>query len=130
MKDSDTVVFRSKGYFARIDFQQHKGWFDNIYKTAFVEFPFNKYISTLDQVEWIMDESRLELRSDLGADYEILSKLNDKELIDYNLSGPEFISVHKEQDSLRFYAGQASYNLSQYTIDIEGVKLIVYWLRL
>jgi len=124
LKDSDTVVFRSKGYFARIDFQQHKGWFDNIYKTAFVEFPFNKYISTLDQVEWIMDESRLELRSDLGADYEILSKLNDKELIDYNLSGPEFISVHNEQDSLRFYAGQASYSLSQYTIDIEGVKLI------
>ncbi|MCB2207656.1 MAG: hypothetical protein KQH67_05120 [Bacteroidetes bacterium] len=124
LKEQDTVVFRSKGYFARIDFQQQKGWFDNLYENSFVEFPFNKYISTLEEVEWIMDESRLELKSEVGADYETLSMLNDKDLIDYNLSGPEFISVHKEQDSLRFYAGQASYSLSQYTIDIEGVKLI------
>ncbi|PLW95257.1 MAG: hypothetical protein C0591_11350, partial [Marinilabiliales bacterium] len=124
LKDQDTVVFRSKGYFARIDFQQQKGWFDNLYENSFVEFPFNKYISTLEEVEWIMNENRLELKSESGADYEVLSKLSDKELIDYNLSGPEFISVHEGQDSLRFYAGQASYNLSQYNIDIEGVKLI------
>jgi hypothetical protein len=124
LKGQDTVVFSSKGYFARIDFQQKKGWFDNLYENSFVEFPFNKFISTLEEVEWIMDENRLELKSEYGTDYDALSKLNDRELIDYNLSGPEFISTHKDHDSLRFYAGQASYNLNQYNIDIDGVKLI------
>ena len=124
LKDNDTVVFRAKDYFARIDFQQKKGWFDNLTEHAFLEFPFNKYVSTLDEVEWIMDEDRLELRSALSADMEQLNKLTNEELIDSYYKGPEFISVHPGQDSLRFFAEKASYNLSSYTIDVDGVKMI------
>jgi hypothetical protein len=124
LKNSDTVVFRAKDYFARIDFQQHMGWFDNLSGDAFIEFPFNKYYATLDEIEWVMDESRLELRSALSADMAKLDELTYEDMIDNKSVWPEFVSVHPQQDSLRFFTAKASYNLSSYTIDAEGVRMI------
>ena len=124
-KDVDTLVFKSNGYFARIDFEQQKGWFDNLTENAFVEFPYNKYISNLDEVEWEMSEDKIMLRSDLENNYKALDTLNDVQLIDYHLSGPEFISIESSPDSvIRFFAGQATYDLNSFTIDVENVKLI------
>ncbi len=124
-KDIDTLVFQSNGYFARIDFEQQKGWFDHLYANTFVEFPYNKYTSNLDKVEWEMAEDKILLKSDLGNNYQALDTLSDLKLIDYNLYGPEFISIEENPDSIiRFYAGQASYNLNNFTIDVDSVKLI------
>lgn len=124
-KDIDTLVFQSNGYFARIDFEQQKGWFDHLYDNTFVEFPYNKYISNLDKVEWEMAEDKILLKSDLANNYKALDTLSDLKLIDYNLYGPEFISIEEVPDSIiRFYAGQASYDLNNFTIDVDSVKLI------
>ncbi len=123
-RDSDSLVLDVRDYFAKIDFDEQKGWFRNIHDNSFIGFPFNKFISTLDEVEWIMPEDKLLLSSNIGEDYAALDTLNMLELIDYKLSGPEFISVAETIDSLRFFAGNATYNLNDYTIDIEGVKMI------
>ena len=45
-------------------------------------------------------------------------------MIDYALAGPEFISINPEYDSLRFFAGKAEYNLHDYVINIEGVRML------
>lgn len=121
---NDSLVFDARDYFAMIDFENQVGWFNHIHENSFVEFPFNNFISTLDEVEWIMNDDKLLLSSNLQEDYMGLDTLNQLELIDYNVYGPEFISIKKEQDSLRFFAGNATYNLSDYTIDVEKVKLI------
>lgn len=124
-KDVDTLVFQSHGYFAKIDFEQQRAWFNHSYENTFVEFPYNKYISNLDEVEWIMDEDKIELFSDLSTNYKALDTLNDLDLIDYKLKGPEFISIEQDPDSItRFFAGKATYNLNSFTIDVENVKLI------
>ena len=121
---TDSLVFEARNYFAKINFDEQMGWFNHIQSNSFVEFPFNNYISTLGNVEWIMDEDKLVLSSGLDFDYQAIDTLNNLQLIDYNGYGPEFISIKKEKDSLRFFAGNAIYNLTDYTIDVNKVKLI------
>ncbi len=122
--ENDSLVLDVRDYFAKIDFDQQLGWFTSIHHNSFIEFPFNQFISTLDEVEWIMTEDKLLLSSNLKDDYAGLDTLNMLQLIDYKLSGPEFISIEDKNDSLRFFAGNATYNLNDYTIDVEKVKLV------
>jgi hypothetical protein len=123
-RENDSLVLDVRDYFAKIDFDEQKGWFRNIHDNSFIGFPLNRFISTLDEVEWIMTEDKLLLSSNLEEDYTGLDTLNMLQLIDYKQSGPEFISIAETIDSLRFFAGNATYNLNDYTIDIEGVKMI------
>lgn len=121
---NDSIVFDVRDYFAKIDFDTHQGWFNHINDNSYVKFPFNNFISTLDEVEWRMDDDKLLLSSNLEDEYKSLDTMNFMQLIDYKLYGPEFISINKDQDSLRFFAGNATYNLNDYTIDVEKVRLI------
>lgn len=123
-RENDSLVFYANQYQSKINFDNQTGWFTHIYNNSFLKFPFNKYISTLDEVEWRMNEDVLFLQSNLGKDYQGMDTLNNIEMIDFEIVGPEFISVKSDQDSLRFFAGQASYDLKNYTIDIESVKMI------
>ncbi len=123
-RDNDTLVFYANQYQANINFDAQTGHFNHIYNNSFLKFPFNKYISTLDEVEWRMNEDVLVLQSNLGRDYRGIDTLTNVEMVDYQLVGPEFISVKPEQDSLRFFAGQAIYNLKDYTIEIENARMI------
>jgi hypothetical protein len=118
------LIFKSSGYFATIDFENQQGLFKNLYQNSFIEFPFNKYISTLDEMEWDMYNDRLNLSGNLNKNHQALDTLNDLSLIDYALEGPEFISINPEHDSLRFFAGKADYNLHNYTINIEDVRML------
>lgn len=123
-KDYDTLVFYANQYQSNINFETQSGFFNHLYNNSFVGFPFNKYISTLDEIEWRMTDDILFMQSNLGKDYQGLDTLNNLEVIDYKLIGPEFISTKPNQDSLRFFAGQATYDLNSYIIDVENVKLI------
>lgn len=124
-KDYDTLVFRSNGYFAKIDFANQNGEFKHLYNNSYVEFPYNKFRSTLDEVDWEMKQDKIFLRSNLSGNYQSLDTLNDLQLINYRLSGPEFVSIEDDPDSvLRFFAGEASYDLNSFTIDVDSVKLI------
>lgn len=122
--EGENLIFKSRGYFATIDFENQTGFFKNLYQNSFIEFPFNKYISTLDEMEWDMYNDKLYLSSRLSENHQALDTLNDFSLIDYALEGPEFISINPEHDSLRFYASKAEYDLHEYTISIEVVRLI------
>ena len=122
--EGKNLIFKSSGYFATIDFENQAGLFNNLYQNSFIEFPFNKYISTLDEMEWDMYNDKLKLKSHYRENYPALDTLDDLSLIDYALKGPEFISINPEHDSLRFFAGRADYNLQDYTININDVKLL------
>ena len=117
-------IFISKGYFAKINFKEGLGTFDHLYKGSFVELPFNEYISTLDEVKWLMDEDKLELTGGQNGFFQNMDSLSDYEAINKTVSGPEFISVKPEQDSLRFFANKAFYDMNHYTINAEGVRFI------
>ncbi len=117
-------IFLSKGYYAHINFKEGVGEFDDLSEGAFVEFPFNKYISTLDQVKWMMNEDKLVLSGDGNTFFNELDTLSDKDAIDIASRGPGFISIDSLQDSLSFFAKRASYDMNNYTIIAEGVRFI------
>jgi len=117
-------IFISKGYFAHINFKEGLGEFDHLYKGSFVELPFNKYISTLDQVKWLMDEDKLQLSGEQNQFFRQMDSLSDYAVLDKKVTGPEFISIDPKQDSLRFFARKAFYDLNYYTINAEGVRFI------
>lgn len=122
--EGENLIFKSSGYFATIDFENQQGLFRNLSHSSYIEFPFNKYISTLDEMEWDMYNDKLYLSGNLSKNHQGLDTLNDLRLIDYKLSGPEFISINPEHDSLRFFAGSADYNLQDYTISVADVRMI------
>jgi hypothetical protein len=122
--ENDSLLLDVREYYTKIDFDQQLGWFSNIHDDSYITFPENEFVSTLDEGEWIMTEDKLLLSSNLKDDYGLVDSLSILDLINYNLKGPEFISIAEDSDSLRFFAGNAIYNLNTFTIDVEKVKLI------
>ncbi len=117
--------FAAQGYYASIDFDKQKGRFNHLYDNTYLKFPSNQYISTLDEVEWLMNKDRLKLYSKADTGNIIFSGNTDvRRLIKWRSTGSEFISVNPNQDSLRFYAQKAWYNIRQASIDVEGVPFI------
>ncbi len=118
------TTFLARNYRAKIDFKAQKGWFTHLDNHSFLKFPFNRFVSTLNKVKWLIDQDKLSLYSTRDEAYHALDSLNREQLIAYHKPGPEFISINPGADSLKFYAQKAFYNIGQYTIDVEGVKLI------
>jgi hypothetical protein len=119
-------MFISKGYFVNIDFENSVGKFKllNKEKGSFVEFPYNQYVSTLNELHWLMNEKKLILTSSQSKEIKILDSLTVREAINKNFDLGEFISINPEQDSLRFYAEKGEYDYNSYNLIAEGVRFI------
>ncbi len=105
--DLDAIAFESVNLQTEIDLIQRTGTFQSNGSGSFVTFPENLYICYIDQLKWFMDKSQVELgASEFGL-------------------GSKFVSVHPDQDSLRFVSTAASYSLKDYIIEAGGVEKIV-----
>lgn len=124
--DADTADFRLKAVElaglaiktdnvnAHIDFDKREGDFKSNGKGSVTTFPVNQYMCFVDNLKWFMDKSEIEMSSSKPAGG----------ATDVNLEGPEFISIHPKQDSLRFNAPKARYDLKNYIISAKEVKYI------
>ncbi len=120
-------IFVSRGYNVFVDFEKQRGIFKNLNKNenTFIEFPYNRYVSTLNKLEWIMDEKKLILTSEIDSSvYNKYMFLPEKDIINKKFDIGEFISVDSAQDSLRFYAKKGIYDYDNYTISAKGVRFI------
>ena len=115
--DEEGFTFATSNVNATIDFEKRTGMFVSNGKTSIVEFPKNKYISYMDRFKWFMDSETIQLGDDQ-------KKINAELDNDLQLDAPEFISVHPDQDSLRFYAPAAKYNLRKYIINCINVPYV------
>jgi len=122
--DLSELAFSTKNYKSHIDFTKRKGEFKSNGGGSKVEFPVNQYICFMDQFDWYMDKEEIELAVDVNDQMKQLEGKTIKELADIEISGSEFISVHPQQDSLRFVSPRAKYNLKNNTIFAEDVKII------
>lgn len=128
---SDTANFRLKAFEeegftfstvnvnAKIDFDQRIGEFVTNGEGSYVKFDKCQYIAFMDRFKWYMDAEDIELgdtQKKMNADTTSEAGLD--------LEGPEFISVHPKQDSLRFFAPGATYNLRKYIIRCKNVPFI------
>ena len=108
LEDSGNVAFKANDLKTHIDLVMREGYFYSNGTDSYVELPENQYITYIDNLRWEMDNEFLTL----GAE-------------DDNGEGSEFISVHPDQDSLRFLAKTTFYSLKDYIIHAAGVEKIV-----
>lgn len=128
---SDTANFRLKAFEeegftfstvnvnAKIDFDQRIGEFVTNGEGSYVKFDKCQYIAFMDRFKWYMDAEDIEL-----GDTQKKLNVDTTSEAGLDLEGPEFISVHPKQDSLRFFAPGAKYNLRKYIIHCKNVPFI------
>ncbi len=122
--ETGELAISTEDYKTFIDFEKRIGNFTSLGNVSLVEFPFNQYISSMDEMTWIMDEYKIEMFNNMAREVPYLDELNLFDLIDFDFSGSEFISTRVDQDSLAFFSQKAVYDMQDYTIDAEGVKII------
>lgn len=122
--DLSELAFSTQNYKSHIDFELRKGEFKSNGGGSKVEFPVNQYICFMDQFDWYMDKEEIDLAVDVSEEMKQLEGKSLREIADIDISGSEFISVHPDQDSLRFVSPRAKYNLRNNTIFAENVKII------
>ncbi len=116
--DEEGFTFSTKGLKSHIDFKKRRGDFQSNGKGSYVRFDKNQYIAYLEKFTWYMDKEQI----DIGDDAKKFTQEEiDNEL---NIEGPEFISVHPNQDSLRFFAPSATYELKKKIIRAKNVPFI------
>lgn len=113
--DTASIAFRTDNVNATVKLDERIGEFVSNGNETKVEFPYNQYICYMDRFKWYMDQGDIELESDRTA-----SAGNE----DLQLSGSNFISVNPDQDSLRFMAPKARYDLKKHLITANEVQYI------
>ncbi len=116
--DEEGFTFSTINVNAKIDFDARTGEFISNGKGSYVKFDKNQYIAYMDRFKWYMDNADI----DLGDTQKKIDVDASESGLD--LEGPQFISVHPKQDSLRFMAPGAKYNLRKYIISCKNVPFI------
>ncbi len=116
--NEEGFTFSTVNVNAKIDFDARIGEFVTNGEGSYVKFDKCQYIAYMDRFKWYMDAEDIELGD--------TSKKMDAEDAEngLDLEGPEFISIHPKQDSLRFFAPGAKYNLRKYIIRCKNVPYI------
>lgn len=116
--NEEGFTFSTVNVNAKIDFDARIGEFVTNGEGSYVRFDKCQYIAFMDRFKWFMDAEDIEL-----GDTEKKMDAEDAEN-GLDLEGPEFISTHPKQDSLRFFAPGAKYNLRKYIIRCKNVPYI------
>ena len=111
------LTFASNNVNAKMDLDERVGTFVANGSGSTVQFPKNQYIAFMDRFKWFMDNEEIQLGDET-------KKIQGDLESGLDLEGPEFISVHPKQDSLRFIAPAAKYNLRKYIISCINVPFI------
>ncbi len=121
--DLNALSISTKNYQTHFDFDLRKGEFRSNVGISKVEFPLNKYVCSMDRFEWMIDNEEISLSNEQSRKA-IPDSLSLAQLIDIGYTGSEFISVHPLQDSLKFFAARAKYNLRTNVLNAEDVRII------
>lgn len=115
-EDDGEFSFRSENVKAHLSFKERTGEFTSNDGTSLVTFPNNQYICKMDKFNWWMDKGSIEIESNQGED-----QLDETNM---DLLGPNFYSVHPDQDSLQFRAPKAFFNMKEKTIYCTKVLFV------
>ncbi|MCD6067620.1 MAG: hypothetical protein K0S33_2446 [Bacteroidetes bacterium] len=116
--EEEGFTFSTENVNATINFEDRTGQFVSNGAGSYVRFDKNQYIAYMDRFKWYMDSENIQL----GDDQKKIDAAAAENALD--LEGPEFISIHPKQDSLRFFAPAATYNLRKYIIGCKNVPFI------
>jgi hypothetical protein len=122
--DGSGVVLQALASRSDVDFVKNLANFATSGQGARIEFPVNKYIGSMNQFTWMMDQEKVVLQNNIAQRIQNFNKLTKKELIDADLSSSEFVSTLPGKEPLRFSSLQATYDLKLNILYGEDVKLI------
>ncbi len=115
----DELSFNTFNVKAHIDYEKRLGEFTSNGGASKVLFPQNQYMCYMDQFKWFMDKQDIELSASKN-----IHKGDFNPSADIDIDGPEFVSTHPDQDSLRFKSMNARYDIKNKIIYCKNVKLI------
>ena len=118
------LAIETTDYKSFIDFDSRTGRFEALGRRSVVRFPYNKYISSMDEMLWNMDREEITLINKATSVVSGLEGLTLKERIDVDFTGSEFVSTRPDQDSLAFFCLRATYDMANYVISTDGVQII------
>jgi hypothetical protein len=116
--DEEGLTFSTVNVNSKIDLDKREGDFITNGKGSYVKFDKNQYIAYMDRFKWYMDKEDIELGD---TQKKVETDVSESGI---DLEGPQFISIHPKQDSLRFLAPGAKYNLRKYIIQAKNVPFI------
>ncbi len=97
------ISFKTTNLISQLDFRERQGRFTSRGMGNKVEFTENRYVSFINEFSWDMEQNHIYL----GA---------------RGSRGNRFVSTHRKQDSLEFYAPLARYDMGTQTIEASEVK--------
>ena len=108
-----------------VDFEQRIGKFQNAGNNSKMEFPFNKYMCYVDEFNWLMDKKQLIITNKISGEQERIRNMSMDNLVSLKVKGSEYISTDPTQDSLRFYALKAVYDIGENVLQAEDARVIL-----
>ena len=118
------LAFKASGYDFQFDLEIRQGSFNSAVKNSKLEFPLNQYVGYMESFRWEADYEEIFLSNEHLADEMFIPGSDLPEQFDPGNQPISFISVHQEQDSLRFSAGAARFDLREYFLDVQEVPFI------
>jgi hypothetical protein len=122
--DKKNVAISVSNFKLLIDFSRRNGKFSNVGANSKIEFPFNNYSCNLDEFEWMMDKKQLVMLNNIPGEEERLRNMSMNDLMAMKPKGSEYISTDPKQDSLRFFALKATYDLRENLLHAEDARII------
>ncbi len=112
MDASDTaqVAMRTDNVRGNVTYAERKASLKTNNKDSYVEFPINKFKAYVEELEWYMDQGKVDMQS--------------KMVDELGLKGALFVSTDPRLDSLSFVAPNAKFMTAGKTIFCENVKYI------
>ncbi|MEO5675737.1 MAG: hypothetical protein ABIQ74_13925, partial [Chitinophagales bacterium] len=103
--DPEKFALRTQDVNARINFDTRIGEFKSNTDDISTTFPYNEYSTSINEFKWEMNKKRMTFRAPPG-------------------SSADFTSIAKDQDSLTFQGGNATYDMENYILKINKVPSI------
>jgi hypothetical protein len=118
------TAFSATSFGFTYDLDLRQGLFEKHGNHAWIEFPLNQYLAYMDAFRWETDFEEIHLSLDDALPMLDINELSNDKRPAFESRKPNFISQHSDQDSLRFAAGAARFDLREYAIDIQEVPYI------
>ena len=114
-------LMEAENYSFRFDLGMRQGQFASKNANSSIRFPLNKYLAFMDDFRWEADYEEVHLSN---SSMIFRPEATPADYLGAQKSQPNFISLHQGQDSLRFAAGAARFDLREHILNIQEVPYI------
>lgn len=108
--DTMQVAMKTDNVRGNVTYIERKASLKTNDKKSFVEFPINKFKAYIEEIEWYMDQGKVDMNSNM--------------VDELGLKGALFVSTDPRLDSLSFVAPNAKFMTAGKTIYCENVKYL------